>query len=298
MATNYPASLDTLTNPNPTDTVDVVSHSDQHANANDSIEALEAKVGIDGSAVTTTHDYKLSGVTGADKSASLTGSETLTNKTLTAPVLSSPDINTPDIDGGTIDDVDITNPTLNGTVQLDLGTDATGDIYYRNAGGELTRLPIGSDAEVLTTTSGLPSWEVPSTGSGVRVRAYKSTSQTLATVNVEEKVTFDTEEYDTGADFTSSTFTTPAAGNYLLDVNLNMLAQRPTQLRVKVNGSEVRRIYAQAGAGTVDTSLVFSGVLVLSSADTVEVFSIYTGTTGTNTIQSGITESAFSIIQL
>jgi len=32
--------------------------------------ALEAKVGIDGSAVTSTHDYKLSGVTGSDKAAS------------------------------------------------------------------------------------------------------------------------------------------------------------------------------------------------------------------------------------
>jgi len=51
--------------------------------------SLESKVGIDGSAVTTSHDYKLSGVTGTDKAASKTGTETLTNKTLTSPVITN-----------------------------------------------------------------------------------------------------------------------------------------------------------------------------------------------------------------
>lgn len=45
-ATNFPTSLDTLTNPASTDSVSTVSHSSQHANANDAVEALEAKVGI------------------------------------------------------------------------------------------------------------------------------------------------------------------------------------------------------------------------------------------------------------
>lgn len=82
---NFPTSLDSLTNPASTDKVSIVSHAGQHANANDAIEALEAKVGADASIVTTSHDYKLSGVTGTDKAASLAGSETLTNKRLTTP---------------------------------------------------------------------------------------------------------------------------------------------------------------------------------------------------------------------
>lgn len=92
MAINYPTSLDTLTNPTSTDKVSTVDHATQHANVNDAIEALEAKVGADSSAVTTSHDYKLSGVTGSDKASSLAGSETLTNKTLTSPA----------VNGGTI----------------------------------------------------------------------------------------------------------------------------------------------------------------------------------------------------
>lgn len=67
MSTNFPTSLDNFTNPSPTDPRNSPSHASQHADANDAIEALEAKVGVDGSAVTSSHDYKLSGVTGTAK---------------------------------------------------------------------------------------------------------------------------------------------------------------------------------------------------------------------------------------
>lgn len=89
MAITYPTTLDTLNNPTGTDPVNSPSHATQHADANDAIEALEAKVGVNSSAVTTSHDYKLSGVTGSDKAVSLTGSEVLTNKTLTAPKIAN-----------------------------------------------------------------------------------------------------------------------------------------------------------------------------------------------------------------
>ena len=46
MATNYPTSLDALTNPVSNDSLNSPSHSAQHANANDAIEAIEAKLGI------------------------------------------------------------------------------------------------------------------------------------------------------------------------------------------------------------------------------------------------------------
>lgn len=62
MATNFPTSLDTLVNPLSGDNVNAPSHAAQHTNANDAIEALEQKVGITNSAVTTTHDYRISQV--------------------------------------------------------------------------------------------------------------------------------------------------------------------------------------------------------------------------------------------
>lgn len=52
----------------------------------------------------------------------------------------------------------------NGSVTLNIGSDATGDIYYRNSGGAFTRLPIGSTNDVLTVTAGIPAWAAPSGG--------------------------------------------------------------------------------------------------------------------------------------
>ena len=60
MATSFPTGLDALTNPtgsNPMNSVSV-DHAAQHANSNDAIEALQTKVGIDSSAVSTSHDFK------------------------------------------------------------------------------------------------------------------------------------------------------------------------------------------------------------------------------------------------
>lgn len=50
----------------------------------------------------------------------------------------------------------------NGAVTMNIGSDATGDIYYRNSGGAFTRLGIGSNGDVLTVSSGLPSWSASS----------------------------------------------------------------------------------------------------------------------------------------
>lgn len=59
MATTFPTSLDILPNPTSTTVLDApgLRHSDQHINANDAIEAIEAKVGIDLSSVQNSLDY-------------------------------------------------------------------------------------------------------------------------------------------------------------------------------------------------------------------------------------------------
>lgn len=61
MSINFPTSLDTLGNPSDSTLMNNVTynHATQHANANDAIEALEAKVGINSSAVTTSLDYRV-----------------------------------------------------------------------------------------------------------------------------------------------------------------------------------------------------------------------------------------------
>lgn len=101
---NFPTSLDTsVTIPVESASTPLsTNHVTNHTASQTAIIALETKVGVDGSAVTTSHDYKLSGVTGSDKAVSKTGTETLTNKTLTSPTVTGATITTSTVNGVTI----------------------------------------------------------------------------------------------------------------------------------------------------------------------------------------------------
>jgi len=44
-------------------------------------------------------------------------------------------------------------------------TTATGDMLYRDAGGDVVELAVGADTEVLTLAGGLPSWAAAASGS-------------------------------------------------------------------------------------------------------------------------------------
>lgn len=57
LATNFPSNLDNLSNPQGTDTL--AGHAELHSNVNDALEALQAKVGVNDSAVTTSLDYRI-----------------------------------------------------------------------------------------------------------------------------------------------------------------------------------------------------------------------------------------------
>ena len=50
------------------------------------------------------------------------------------------------------------NNTLVADLQVALGNDATGDLYYRDANGKFTRLPIGDPGQLLAVNGGLPNW--------------------------------------------------------------------------------------------------------------------------------------------
>lgn len=88
--------------------------------------------------------------------ATLTGTETLTNKTLTNPVIAS-----------------VINNTL---------TSTTGDIIYASAANTPARLGIGSSAQVLTVASGIPSWATAATGAVTLISQQTVTGSAAATI--------------------------------------------------------------------------------------------------------------------
>lgn len=55
--------------------------------------------------------------------------------------------------------------TSAGTLALTLGSDATGDTYYRNSSGFITRRAIGSAGQVYTVAAGIPTWATPASTS-------------------------------------------------------------------------------------------------------------------------------------
>lgn len=108
MSSNFPTSLDELSNPTATAKLNSPSHSEQHSNANDAIEALEAKVGANSSIVTTSHDFKLSSVADGQKAVSTSGDQSVygiknfKDRAYFSAAIKPPIINLTDDNSGTI----------------------------------------------------------------------------------------------------------------------------------------------------------------------------------------------------
>lgn len=167
----FPASLDSLSNPGSTNTLDNPSHSGQHANANDILEALEAKVGVDSSTVVTSIDYKLA------------NSVVLKSLFDANTILAANSDNTPA--AVTVAEARIVGRSTGGNIAaltaaqvrvladvpsnseaiLDALIDAKGDLIAGTASDTPARVAVGSDYDVLmarsTATAGV-AWVNPS----------------------------------------------------------------------------------------------------------------------------------------
>lgn len=93
---------------------------------------------------------------------------------------------------------------INGNTRLDLGSDATGDIFYRSAsnGGQMARLPIGSTGQVLGVASGVPAY--------VNGPAYATTTAGDANTTIANAYVFETLPVVTA----NRTLSIPSASTY------------------------------------------------------------------------------------
>jgi len=221
MAISFPTNIDTFANPDANDKRSSPSHASQHADVNDAVEALEAKVGKDGSAVTTSHDYKLSGVTGTDKAASLTGTETFTNKTLTSPRIN--------------ENVAVT-ATATELNKLDGVTATTAELNITDGGS--------ADGKVLNVQS--------------KCYAYLSADQEDVATATATKILLDSELYDAGGNFADYKFTAPISGYYLVVgqvgfVNAGVTADKSYHGMLYVNGAQ----YGKCKGGSHSSHIAF-----------------------------------------
>lgn len=165
MATNFPNSLDDSTTI-PAESANTklsTNHVTAHQNIQDAIEAIETKVGANSSAVTTSHDYKLSEITSTDKAVGKTATQTLSGKTFTSPI-------------------------------INVGSDAEGDTYYRNSSGALTRLARGTDNYIYKMNGNVPNWEAETTNANA-----STTVAGIVELATSAQVTAGTATGETGA---------------------------------------------------------------------------------------------------
>jgi hypothetical protein len=220
------------------------------------ITGVTAGTGISGGGTSGTVTVSIDTSVTVDK----TTAQTLTNKTLTSPALTTPTIST---------------ATTNG------------DLLYGTGSGVLTRLGIGSAAQVLTVASGVPSWATPSAGgttfSGAAVK-NSPTTQTLSNATW-TTLTYNLEFFDTDAyhDNTTNTsrFTIPTGKTGYYEINAMAVfenaapASTSRQIRLLKNGTSIQSTGDNTSVySTMYPQASFGAVYYLAAADYVELQAI------------------------
>jgi hypothetical protein len=122
--------------------------------------------------------------------------------------------------------------------------DAKGDIIAATAADTVARLAVGSNDQVLTadssTATGLK-WATASGSSGPAFSAYASADQSGITASTYTKVTYNTEQFDTDNNFSSSRFTPTKAGKYQCSVTGLSYDGGNVYLEWWKNGANVKR---------------------------------------------------------
>jgi len=170
--------------------------------------------------------------------------------------------------------------------------DAKGDLIAATAADTASRLAVGTNGQVLTadssTATGLK-WAA-SGGTTIDTFGVNKTSSQSITTSVATKITFDNEQWDTGNNFASSTFTATETGYWQFSASIRMYqtGTNTQYIEVRKNGSW---LYTLGAAGN-STDNYNGGAFIVSLAtnDTVELYAYMEGTSavvnGSTTIQA------------
>jgi len=223
-------------------------------NALDSIEALEAKVGADSSAVATSLDYLVTNASSSNPGHKHTLAQGATDVTSSAAELNI------------LDGVTATAAELNHLA----GVTSTAAELNITDGGNTTERAINI----------MP-----------KCKAYLNAAQTGLVDTVSTIVNLDTEVYDIGSDFNTTThlFTAPITGYYLIIGNVaftSVVTAKQYQARIMVDANLVAVTDAVIGAA-LDPYVHVSSIEAVAAGSTIGLYAVSnSGDNTTNLVNS------------
>ena len=160
---------------------------------------------------------------------------------------------------------------------------AKGDLVVGNATNDSGVLAVGTANQVLTvdssTATGLK-WATPTSTSFPAFSAYKDNgNQSIGTATF-TKLTFNAEDFDTGANFANDTFTVGTAGYYQISASSRINANGTSILSLYKNGTAYHEVYEWTSS-TQWNSASLSVLMYLNVNDTLEIYA-YSGAAGTS----------------
>ena len=193
--------------------------------------------------------------------------------------------------------VGITGGGTSGTVTVtnDMATTITtaGDLIYGTGSGTYTRRAIGTTAQVLTVSGGVPTWATPSTAiTAAGCSLTKSANQTITNATA-TAVSFDGENFDTDAYHDNATnnsritIPTGKGGKYVVSARAtfasNITDQRRIQFRVNGSATNIDLFTSSTGVAGEPFTIQTTRFLSLAAADYVEMF-VYQASGGNLTL--------------
>lgn len=180
-----------------------------------------------------------------------------------------------------------------------LGSDAQGDIYYRNGSGAIDRLAAGTSGHFLKTqgAGANPTW---ASASVTQPRCFvRNAGNISVSDNTGTTVTWDTEDtdpntmHDTGSN--TSRITVPSTGVYLVTAHTQWQNSGTGYRRVwfRVNGSDTYGVVAISSTSSDQTGIESTALLSLTANDYVEVRVLQNSGGSLNLLGGSTTEASY-----
>lgn len=159
---------------------------------------------------------------------------------------------------------------------------------------------IADDAVTAPKLVGIDKSNLTTDSNPYKFSVYKSANQTGLTDNTFNKVTWDSERYDTNNNFASSTYTAPVAGFYHIGAYLQFQFSGGTTgissiASIYINGVEARRADGNSTNTGINSLMMnqVSDIFQLNATDTVDIYAYADVSSGTFSVIGGSLASRF-----